>query len=141
MIDGLIGESDTVTKDIFLSHDLNLDERRMMFAAVHRLSVKLASYSESRIIALTKKKHPNILVKFVNIHDRDAVIQAAMKHLTQGNGLLVVSDLPLQRNKIRQTLLLKGNSMSSEDKKKIKLMYTKFYPFVMLETKQPKQSN
>lgn len=117
---------------------MNQVECCIMFAAVYHLPVKPASDSENRMCASAAKTVPNFLVRFVNIPDRDAVIQAAMKYLHQGRGLSVVSDLPPQINQIRQSLLLRRKSMSSEGKKKVNSVYTKFYPFVMLKIKQPK---
>lgn len=58
-----------------------------------------------------------------------------MKELNQGSGMSVVPDLPPTINKIRQALLLQRKSMSKEEKKKVKLVYLKFYPFVALKPK------
>ena len=68
-------------------------------------------------------------------------MQAAMKNLTQGSGLSVVPDLPPQINKIRQSLLLERKRMSADEKKKTKLVYTRFYPFVILKPKQHKHKD
>lgn len=136
-IDGTIRESPVVTEEkvrAFLSQDLKLNKRNMIFAAVHRLPVRNSTKANqsgpSRDTTV-----PNILVRFINIQDRDAVVQAAMKELNQGSGMLVVPDLLPTINKIRQALLLQRKSMSKEEKKNVKLVYMKFYPFVALKSK------
>lgn len=136
-IDGSIRESPVVTEEkvrTFLSQNLKLNKRSMIFAAVHRLPVR-NSIITNQSGASRDITAPNILVRFINIQDRDAVIQAAMKELNQGSGMSVVPDLPPTINKIRQALLLQRKSMSKEEKKKVKLVYLKFYPFVALKPK------
>ena len=137
-IEGSTNESPMVTEEkvrAFFSRDLNLNERSMIFAAVHRLPVR-NSNTTGQTRASRGTIVPNILVRFINIQDRDGVIQAAVKKLNQGSGISVVPDLPPTINKIRQTLLLQRKSMSKEEKKKVKLVYLKFYPFVALKPKR-----
>ena len=139
-IRGTANESPTVTEDKvrnFFSHDLNLDTRNMIFAAVHRLP----NVTVPQPGTLRENTTPNILVRFVNIHDREAVMQAVMSELTQGNGFSVVPDLPPQINKIRQNLLMRRKSMSAEEKKKWKLVYMKTYPFVTLKLKKTREND
>lgn len=135
-INGSVNEAPPVTEDKvrgFLSDSLKLDSRRMAFAAVHRLPPSMAAVQAG---VTEGTNTPNISIRFVNIHDRDAVMHAAMKELTQGMGKSVVPDLPPQINKIRQTLLLKRKSLSADEKRKVKLVYMKSYPFVALKQRR-----
>ena len=137
-IAGNANESPGVTEDKvrnFFSRDLDLNTRNMYFAAVHRLPINITAFQQG---ANRGSNIPNILVRFMNIHDRDAVMQATMKNLTSGSGMSVVPDLPPQVNKLRQNLLLRRKSMSAEDKKKVKLVYMKTHPFVALKQKKTK---
>ena len=63
----------------------------MILAAVHRLPLSTTAIQSG---GPGGTNIPNIVVRFVTIHDRDAVMQAEMKKLTQGSGKSVVPDRP-----------------------------------------------
>ena len=76
----------------------------------------------------------NIIVRFVNLLDRDDVLAHAMK-LPAKSGYSVVPDLPPEIAEVRHKLLMERHEMSAAEKKKFKLVYLKEYPFVALKPK------
>ena len=93
----------------------------MNFAACHRLPG-----------GPDKKK--NIIVRFVNLLDRDDVMSLAMK-LPTGSGYSISPDLPPKIAEVRHHLLKKRSEMSPEDKKQCQIVYLKDYPFVAIRPK------
>ena len=93
----------------------------MLFAACHRLPG-----------GPDKKK--NIIVRFVNLLDRDDVMSLAMK-LPTGSGYSISPDLPPKLAEVRHHLLKKRSEMNADDKKKCKIVYLKDYPFVAIKPK------
>ena len=109
---------------VFMNTKLYLNETRvgqMPIAAVHRLP----SGPE------TKR---NIILRLVNLIDRDAILSAA-KNLGQGSGYSVVPDLPPSLATRRGELLKERSEMSEQDKKKCRLVYLKDPPFLKLVMK------
>jgi hypothetical protein len=94
----------------------------IQFAAVHRL--KFGS-----------ERDKDIIVRMVNLIDRDEILKAARK-LVQGSGLSVVPDLPPSLSKLRGELLRCRSEMSVAEKKKTLLVYLTRPPFLRLITKK-----
>ena len=73
----------------------------------------------------------NIIVRFLNISDRDKCLEKAY-NLKRGCGFGVSIDLPYQVAKQRERLLRIKNNLPAEEKKKAKLQYLKIHPFLIL---------
>ncbi|CAC5370560.1 unnamed protein product [Mytilus coruscus] len=94
----------------------------MLFTAVHRLPNG-------------PEQKRNIILRLSNLIDRDDILTAATK-LPRGCGYSVVSDLPPSLAIRRGELLAERSRMSSEEKRKCRLVYLKEPPFVQLVKKR-----
>jgi len=94
---------------------------KMLFAACHRLKS-----------GPPEKK--NIIVRFVNLHEKDKVLREAFK-LKRGSGMGVSQDLPPVLARERDRLLKIKFSLPEEEKRSAKLIYLKSHPFLRLEKK------
>ncbi|KAK3101459.1 hypothetical protein FSP39_003732 [Pinctada imbricata] len=90
----------------------------MTFQAGHRLPGKFQGVN-------------NIIIRFVNLIDRDDVMSAAMK-LAPGSGYSVTPDLPPSVALLRSKLLKERSQLPPNEKKMVKLVYRKQEPFVEL---------
>ena len=103
----------------FLVDKLKFSETRtVLFQACHRLPVG----DESK---------PNIIVRFLNLRDRDDAMKAAYK-LPRGSGYGVTPDLNPEASKLRTRLINERKELPAHERNHTKIVYMKSYPFVML---------
>ncbi|CAC5384068.1 unnamed protein product [Mytilus coruscus] len=130
-LEGRVGESPKVTKTIvriWLNNNkkgLGMDSelvKGMLFTAVHRLPNG-------------PEQKRNIILRLSNLTDRDDILTAATK-LPRGCGYGVVPDLPPSLAVRRGELLAERSKMSSEEKRKCRLVYLNEPPFVQLVKKR-----
>lgn len=127
-IDGKGGEDSSETTRKLretLETKLNMAKEtveNMTFQAVHRLKGG-------------KPDRKNIIARWVNLEQRDAVLTAA-RRLPPGSGLSVLVDLPPDLATDRDDILRYRATLSQEEKKKTRVNYLKEAPFVMLRTEQ-----
>ena len=106
----------------FMKNCLEMTEaqiNKITFAASHRLPSG----------PVGKK---NIIVRLVNLHDRDKIMEAAYK-LKKGSGYGVAQDLPPELARERDRLLKKKSNLPKEERKNAKLLYFKTHPFLVLK--------
>ena len=107
---------------LFLKEQLKMEESfatSVLLQAIHRLP----GGDDSKC---------KVIVRFLNILDRDAVMQAA-RNLKKGSGFSVIPDLNPESNKLRYELFNELYAMPVEEKKHYQIRYTKAYPFVVMK--------
>lgn len=79
-----------------------------------------------------KQGKKNIIIRMVSLIDRDEILEAARK-LPPGTGVSIYPDLPPEISDLRSKLLNERFALPKDERKKLKLIYTKEFPFVSLK--------
>lgn len=110
---------DTIKEVLKLGRDI-LKVPEPQISACHRLS---------------KTKDSTIVVRFVNLHDRDQWLSSAgqLKNFRPQNSTIGISpNLPPILGKLRKNIFTKRTKLSPDEKKKAKVRYSMRFPYIYM---------
>ena len=123
-------ETENVVREFF-HKTLKLEPQiaeSMQFQAAHRLPPgKNAKQPKPG----TPLKDP-IMIRFLNLNDRDIIFAACKKHLKPEMGISVIQDLPPILVQLKKELLATKGEYPKEEQKSLKLRFFKQAPFIDL---------